>query len=159
MTQTNLVNERDVDANEFGQKQLAAAAGSRKLGCTHLTLGPGETSGPYHYHTANEEALYVLSGGAVLRTPDGETRVGAGDYVAFHADESGAHAISNDADEPFRALFVSTMNEPDIVVYPDSGVVGLWAGAAPGNRSEGMTLSKIVDLDAEANYPGAAKRR
>ena len=73
------INESDLDWDEhegvdgdFRQKQLGAAAGSERLGCSLYELPPGAQPWSYHYHAANEEALYVLSGTGTLRL-GGET--------------------------------------------------------------------------------------
>jgi uncharacterized cupin superfamily protein len=48
-------------------KRLAHEAGAHHLGCTLYELPPGKRSFPFHYHLAQEEALYVLEGNAKLR--------------------------------------------------------------------------------------------
>ena len=45
----------------------------------------------------------------------------------------------------------STMLEPEIAQYPDSGNIGLFAGAVPGMASEPL-LAKWVDGSAEVDY-------
>ncbi|MFC6990140.1 cupin domain-containing protein [Haloplanus sp. GCM10025708] len=152
------VNEADLDWTEldhgetnFRRKQLGEAAGGDRLGCSLYELPPGRRSWPYHYHTANEEAIYVLSGTGILRL-DGDTHpLRAGDYVACPADESGGHRVVNDADEPLRYLAVSTMNDPDVTVYPDSGKVGVFVGAPPGGRDE-RSLHGYYRLDDAVDY-------
>ncbi|WP_435196611.1 cupin domain-containing protein [Natronomonas sp. EA1] len=116
------------------RKQLGEAAGSEQLGCSLYELPPGERSWPYHYHTANEEAIYVLAGEGLLRLAGAEHALRAGDYVALPADESGAHRVVNDSDGVLRYLAVSTMNEPDVTVYPDSDKLGVFVGSPPGGR-------------------------
>ena len=129
-------SETDRGEATFRRKKLAAASESEDLGCSLYELPPGERSWPYHYHTGNEEAMYVLAGTGTLRL-DGESHsVSAGDYVAFPADERGAHRVVNDSEEPLRYLAVSTMREPDVTVYPDSGKIGVFTGAAPGGEAE-----------------------
>jgi len=137
------VNEADVDWSEterdaarFRRKRLSSAAGGDALGCSLYELPPGGSSWPYHHHEANEEAVYVLAGTGRLRTPGGEHELSPGDYVALPAGEAGAHRLSNDGDEPFRFLMTSTMRDPDVTVYPDSGKIGVYAGAAPGGDDE-----------------------
>ncbi len=44
------------------------------------------------------------------------------------------------------------MNEPDVMVYPDSNKVGLFAGAAPGGPKDKRTFSKLLKSDAEVGY-------
>jgi hypothetical protein len=42
--------------------------------------------------------------------------------------------------------------EPDVMVYPDSGKVGIFGGAAPGGPKEKRTLSKFLRGDVEVGY-------
>lgn len=133
------INEAEVDWEEsshgktaFRRKRLAVAATGDELGCSLYSIPPGNRSWPYHYHAGNEEALYVLSGEGTLRL-DGETYdLRAGDYVPFPADESGAHQLANESSDELRVLLISTMVDPDVTVYPDSGKIGVYTGSAPG---------------------------
>ena len=137
------VNEADLEwstlsGGEMGlrRKKLAAAAGGEDVGCSLYELPAGDRSWPYHYHTGNEEALFVLDGEGVLRLDGERVPLEAGDYVALPADERGAHRVVNDSEGTLRYLMVSTMTEPDVTVYPDSGKVGVFAGAPPGGEGE-----------------------
>ena len=132
----------------FRRAQLGAAAGAERLGCSLYELPPGKRSWPLHYHTANEEAFYVLSGEGLLRTGEDGIDLTPGDYAACPVGEAGAHQMVNTGDEPLRYLAVSTMAEPDITLYPETGKVGLFAGAAPGGPKEERTLSKYVRDEA-----------
>ena len=67
-------------------------------------------------------------------------------------EESGAHQIVNTSDEKLRFLCFSTMVEPDVVVYPDSDKIGLFAGSAPGGPKEKRTLREFLRGDAEVGY-------
>ncbi|GGL46285.1 cupin domain-containing protein [Halocalculus aciditolerans] len=133
------VNEADVEWSEtetermrFRRKRLGAAAGGEELGCSLYELEPGDSAWPYHYHAANEEALFVLSGTGMLRASDGEHALRAGDYAAFPTGEDGGHRVVNDGDGVLRYLVVSTMREPEVVRYPDAEGVGVMVGGAPG---------------------------
>ncbi len=44
------------------------------------------------------------------------------------------------------------MEAPDVMVYPDSGKVGIFGGAAPGGPEEERTFSKFLRTDAEVGY-------
>lgn len=152
------VNESDIDWNEydreetaFRRKELSSAVGADDLGCSLYELPPGMRSWPYHYHTANEEAVYVLAGEGLLRAVDGEVPLSAGDFVTLPADESGGHRIVNDSEEPLRYLMLSTMIEPDITVYPETGKFGVYVGAPPGSRDE-RTLEGYYRIDDDVAY-------
>jgi uncharacterized cupin superfamily protein len=143
--------EYDRDGTQFRRKELCDAAGSEQLGCSLYELPPGKRSWPYHYHTANEEAIYVLAGEGLLRADDGEHDLQAGDFVTFHADESGGHQVVNDSDDTLRYLAVSTMTEPDVTVYPEMGKLGVFVGAPPGGRGE-RSLHGYYPIDADVEY-------
>jgi len=137
----------------FRRKQLGRAAGSEELGASLYDVPPGKRTWLRHYHEGNEEALYVLEGGGTLTLgPDeAEHALSPGDFVALPRGEESTHEVEA-GDDGLRYLAVSTMNEPDITVYPDDGKVGLYAGAAPGGPSDERTLSTYLDLDAEVPY-------
>ncbi|PSQ56790.1 cupin [Halobacteriales archaeon SW_8_68_21] len=136
---------------KWRRKQLGEAADGDALGCSLYELPPGERSWPYHYHTANEEALYVLAGEGTLRL-DGEAHpLRPGEFAAFPADQSGAHRVVNDGDATLRYLVVSTMREPDVTVYPDSGKFGVYAGSPPGGR-ESRSLEGYYRIDEDVEY-------
>jgi uncharacterized cupin superfamily protein len=156
----SVVGDGDLEWNEqshgekFGyrRKQLGSAAHSEKLGCSLYEVPPGRRAWPYHYHLANEEAIYVLEGSGTLRIGGEEIRVSEGDYVALPARVEGAHQLVNSSEAVLRYLCFSTMLEPDVMIYPDSGKVGIIGGAAPGGPKEDRTFSKFLRGDAEVGY-------
>ncbi|MFB1063014.1 cupin domain-containing protein [Natrinema sp. H-ect4] len=152
------INESTVDWKEydreqtaFRRKELSTAVDASDLGCSLYELPPGMRSWPYHYHTANEEAIYVLAGDGKLKTEDGLEPLTAGDYVTFPADERGGHRVVNDGDEPLRYLAMSTMNEPDITVYPEMKKFGVFVGSPPGGRDD-RSLEGYYRIDDETEY-------
>jgi uncharacterized cupin superfamily protein len=94
----------------------------------------------------------VLEGSGILRTGEKEVEISRGDYAAFPVGQEGAHQISNPSDKPLRYLCFSTMIEPDVLVYPDSGKIGVFAGAAPGGPKGRRTFNKYLRADAEVGY-------
>ena len=160
MPHPHLVHESDLPWSEtrhgsrvaIRRKQLGAAAKGRKLGCSLIQLLPGKQSWRRHYHLANEEAIYVLAGTGRLRLGEDTLPVKAGDYVALPAGPGCAHQLFNDGTEPLRYLALSTMEEPDVCVYPDSKKVGVFAGAAPGGDKAARTLLAYLPLSAEVDY-------
>jgi len=155
-----MVNESDIawDDETHGErfasrrKQLGKAAGGREIGCSMYEIPPGKRPFPYHFHTANEEAMYVLAGSATLRLAGREVTVREGDYVAFPVGPAGAHQVINDSDRPLRILMISTMREPEIAVYPDSAKVGLFAGSAPGGDPTVRSVFAFLPQAAEVDY-------
>ena len=133
-------------------QRLAHDAGGEKIGCTLYEVPPGKRPCPYHYHTANEEALLVLAGEGTLRLAGEEIPFRAGRYVALPVGESGAHQVINDSEEPLRYLAFSTMLEPEVAVYPDTNRVGVSAGQPPGGDMEKMTLFEMFRRDDAVPY-------
>ena len=132
--------------------QLGAAAGGRQIGCSIYELPPGKQSYPYHYHCANEEAIYVLEGEGTMRLAGRRVPIRRGDYVALVVGEDGAHQVINTSKRPLRYLCLSTMSEPDVAVYPDSCKVGIFAGSAPGGPPEKRTLFTFLRTRPKAGY-------
>ncbi len=156
----NVVAETEASVSEFARgekysekrRQLAQAAGGERLGCSLYEVPPGKTAWPRHYHLGNEEAVYVLSGAGTVTIGEDAIAVSAGDYIALPAGEKHAHQLVNTGTEPLRYLCMSTMAEPDIVVYPDSNKLGLFAGSAPGGPREQRTFGAFVDNAARVDY-------
>jgi uncharacterized cupin superfamily protein len=120
----------DVERPGMRMTHLARRTAAELLGATLFDCDP-ETSGVYHLHHANEECLVVLEGTPLLRAPTGERELSVGDVAVFRRGAEGAHAISNRSRRPARWVVLSTMNEPDVVEYPDAKVIGAIVGAAP----------------------------
>lgn len=150
----NQVNADDVERIErshgeaFASRRacLGEAAGGEDLGCSLYEVPPGRSHCPFHYHGANEEALYVLEGAGTLRSTAGDADLSEGDYVAFPAGEDGAHRVVNSSEETLRYLCFSTMREPEVVIYPDSEKVGVYWGELPGSPG------KLFPADADVDY-------
>jgi uncharacterized cupin superfamily protein len=131
------------------RRRLGTAAGGEKLGCSLFDLPPGKAAFPSHRHLANEEAVYVLEGEGVLRLDDSEHALGAGDYISFRADTE-AHQIVNRSRAPLRFLAISTMINPEVVIYPDSQKVGVRSrppDSAPGRRPVIATYRLSSEVD------------
>ena len=148
------VYEDDWDASQdregfrWDRMRLAKRLGGDMLGASIYLMGPGQKSFPYHYHHANEEMLIVLEGQVTVRTPRGEERAVRGDALIFNRGEEGAHQVINDGESDARILMMSTMVEPEIAEYPDSGNIGLFAR----RTGQSGALARILDGSAEADY-------
>jgi len=144
-------SEREHDDHHVRRKQLGADGGDR-LGCSLYELPAGKRSWPYHYHTANEEAIYVLDGTATLRLDGDEYALESGDYVPLPAGEDSAHQMINPGQEAVRYLVISTMDEPEVLCYPDSGRVGIMVGDPPGGEQSERDLEGYFPLDARVDF-------
>jgi uncharacterized cupin superfamily protein len=126
--------------------------GGERLSCSLWELAPGKKSFPMHAHQVTEEALFVVSGHALVRTPEGDTPVGPGDFVAFPPGGL-AHQLVNDGTEPVTYLGLSSVMGVDIVDYPQSGKVSAAAGKYPHGKRFIFRKTDQVDYfedDADA---------
>jgi uncharacterized cupin superfamily protein len=106
--------------------RIGPMIGAERLGASIYELPTGQSICPYHYEYPHEEWLLVLDGTPTVRTPQGEERLGPGDVVCFPQGPDGAHKVTNEAEDTVRVLFLSTLGDPSIAVYPDSGKIGVW---------------------------------
>jgi uncharacterized cupin superfamily protein len=155
-----IVHERDLEWTElshgnriaFKRKLLGQAAGAEKLGCSIFEVAPGKRAWPFHYHLANEEALYILEGSATLRLGAEEFPVGAGHFVTFNAGPDRAHQLINSGTVPLRYLCFSTMIGPEVAGYPDSGKLAIVAGRAPAGSGRVSAMRKCFRESSEVEY-------
>lgn len=133
--------------------QLGPLLGLRGLGARLVELPPGKRAWPRHHHYANEELVVILEGRGTWRFGSQRRPVAAGDVLGAPAGEpETAHQLENDSDVPLRYLVVSTMHAPDVMGYPDSGKVAIFAGAPPGGAKAARTLEYVGRLGPAAGY-------
>jgi uncharacterized cupin superfamily protein len=88
-------------------------------------LAPGKSDCPAHYHHLEEEHLYLLEGTLSLRLGENTYSLSAGSYVCFPAGQKVGHSIINNGDTIARYLVIGERNPNDVIVYTDSGRVGV----------------------------------
>ncbi len=150
-----MVNLEDVEIQKIEKgtrfsastRWLGMAAGGKAIGCGWHEVPPGHTAWPYHYHSANEEAAYILEGEGTLRIGDATVPIKAGDYIAFPVGPAHAHQITNTGAGPLRYLALSTGVPVEVVGYPDSGKIGLGARFPDGNR-----MRHLFRLETQVDY-------
>ena len=106
---------------------VSERTGDELIGASLYELPPGNQLWPYHFHVGNEEWAVVVSGTPILRTPEGERELRAGDVVGFPQGEEGAHTFYNRSSEPSRIVMFSTLRS-GYPIYPDSGKIGAGGG-------------------------------
>lgn len=101
---------------------VGKSIGLRKLGCMQITVAPGKRAFPFHNHLGADEMFVILEGRGTYRFGDTEHAVAAGDVCGAPAGGADtAHQLINTGTGPLRYLGISTMSDPEIVEYPDSG--------------------------------------
>jgi uncharacterized cupin superfamily protein len=141
----------------FRRRRFTPEAGGRGIGCSHFEVAPGKTAFPFHFHSSQEEALFILEGTGTVRIGKDTVEVRAGDYVAFPAGPDTAHALTNTGDAPLRYLALSgsaTAVTLDVVGYPDSKKIAVAAGGDPvkGLRAASWVMKIIKDDQPGVGY-------
>lgn len=101
------------------KRALGDALGLTKIGVNLTTLPPGKESSMRHWHTHEDELIYVVEGEVVLRTDGGEQVLRAGMCAGFAAGSRDGHQLVNRSDRPARYLEISNRDEHDTAEYPD----------------------------------------
>jgi uncharacterized cupin superfamily protein len=99
--------------------RVGASAGLTQFGVNILHLQPGTWSSQRHWHTREDEFVYVLSGEVVLVTDEGEEVLRAGDCAGFPHGASNGHHLQNRSTHPATVLEVGTDDPQDHAEYPD----------------------------------------
>jgi uncharacterized cupin superfamily protein len=117
------------------KRQLGDAFGLTKIGINRTTLAPGKVSSMCHWHTAEDEFIYMLEGEVVLRTTSSEqvisagmcvgfpaAGVPAGDVTATAAPVEEGHQLINRSAHPAVYLEISNRDDEDTAYYTDAAV-------------------------------------
>jgi len=92
------------------------------LGCMYTQVEPGKRAFPYHNHLGADEMFVILEGTGTYRFGEREYPIKPGDVCG--APKGGpevAHQIINTGTVTLKYLGISTMVDPEVVQYPDSG--------------------------------------
>ena len=98
---------------------LGDAVGLTQFGVNLLLLAPGESSAQRHWHTTEDELVYVLDGEVMLVSDAGEQALRAGDFAGFPAGHADAHQLVNRSRSPARLLELGSRRTDDQCHYPD----------------------------------------
>jgi uncharacterized cupin superfamily protein len=110
-------------------KHLTKAAGGPpyKVGFVIEVLYPGHKSAAAHWHTLEEEHVYIVEGTLTVRVGNARHIMITGDYIRFPAGEPTEHVLFNHSTEPCKYILVGEKNEHDLCYYPDSNKVMIGA--------------------------------
>src|SRR5262249_51415706 len=136
-----------INKGRSGQRRKELGS-TGKLAAGLWELLPGRKSFPFHMHHVTEEALFVISGNAKVRTPDGLTPISAGDWVMFPPGDC-PHQLVNDGSEPMVYIAFSVASGVDVVEYPDSGKLASSIGSGAERKrfifKKGMQVEYFAD--------------
>ena len=99
--------------------KLGDAAGLTQFGVNLVRLPPGVWSSQRHWHTHEDEFVYVVEGELVLVTDAGEETLRSGDSAGFKAGVRDGHCLQNRSTADAVFLAVGTRHEEDGGEYSD----------------------------------------
>jgi uncharacterized cupin superfamily protein len=120
--------------------RLADAAGLTQFGVNIVTLPPGTWSSQRHWHSHEDEFVYVLEGELVLVTDAGEEVLRPGDSAGFPGGVRDGHCLQNRSGQEARFLVVGSRIDADYGEYPDIDLkysAGRYSGGGGFTRKDG----------------------
>jgi uncharacterized cupin superfamily protein len=99
--------------------RLGDAAGLTQFGVNLVRLPPGAWSSQRHWHSHEDEFVYVVEGEVVFVTDAGEESLRLGDSAGFKAGAKDGHHFQNRASSDAVLLVVGSRSDEDEGAYPD----------------------------------------
>lgn len=109
----------DQIAKDRVRKRLGDAGGITQFGVNLLELPPGAGSSQRHWHSAEDEFVYVISGEITLITDKGDEILHAGECAAFPKGVADGHQLINKSAAPAVCLEIGTRTGGDVCTYSD----------------------------------------
>lgn len=101
------------------KRALGAAAGLADFGVNLTRLPPGGWSSQRHWHSDEDEFVYVLEGEVTLVNEGGRQILRAGECAAFPKGVADAHHLVNEGAAVAVYLEVGSRSDKDVCTYPD----------------------------------------
>jgi uncharacterized cupin superfamily protein len=101
------------------RQRLGDAGGLTDFGVNLMHMAPGAWSSQRHWHSHEDEFVWVLEGELTLIEDEGETVLHAGDCAAFRKNTGNGHHLINRSDKPAVYLEVGTRSRDDVATYSD----------------------------------------
>ncbi|MGH8214083.1 MAG: cupin domain-containing protein [Rhodanobacteraceae bacterium] len=102
------------------RRQLGEAGGLADFGVNLLELPPGAWSSQRHWHSAEDEFVWVLEGEVTLIDDDGEHVLHAGECAAFAKGDANGHHLVNRSNSVVRCIEIGSRKpDDDACSYPD----------------------------------------
>lgn len=101
------------------RRRLGDAGGLKDFGVNLMTLPPGSWSSQRHWHSHEDEFVYVLQGELKLVEDQGETLLRAGDCAAFPKGSGNGHHLRNESGATAVYLEVGSRHPGDLTICSD----------------------------------------
>jgi len=104
-------------------QRLARHAGLTQFGVNLTVIEPGAWSSQRHWHSHEDELVWVLEGELTLVTDGGEEVLQAGDCAAFRRGDPDGHHLINKSNRAARVLEIGANDSQDRCVYSDIDMI------------------------------------
>lgn len=101
------------------RRRLGDAGGLKAFGVNLMHLPPGRWSSQRHWHTHEDEFVYVLEGELILVEDQGRTVLRPGDCAAFPAGSGNGHHLRNEGATTAVYLEVGSRHPDDVSICSD----------------------------------------
>ena len=101
------------------RRRLGNAGGLRDFGINLMTLPPGGWSSQRHWHSHEDEFVYVIEGELTLVEDQSESVLRTGDCAAFPKNTGNGHHLINRSAAMARYLEVGSRNPDDLTTCSD----------------------------------------
>ncbi len=122
ITADRMIVEEDPAGGPCGPKRtewISEAGGLTQFGAFVEILPPGSRSSIKHWHSGEDEMVYVLEGEVTLTEGETEFLLRPGDAATFRAGDPVGHFLENRSAAPTRCLVIGTRAPLDTITYPD----------------------------------------
>ncbi len=109
----------DASTASRAKRALTQALGLTQFGVNVTELPPGSASALRHWHSHEDEFIYVLGGEVTLVTDEGVQTLTQGMCAGFPAGVANGHCIENRSEQPATILEVGSRDDRDKGNYPD----------------------------------------
>lgn len=109
----------DAPCRDRIRQRLGNAAGLNDFGVNLMRLPPGNWSSQRHWHSHEDEFVYVLEGEVVLVEDGGETVLRAGDCAGFPKNSGNGHHLVNRASAAAVYLEMGSRHPDDMTTCSD----------------------------------------
>ena len=127
---------KSIVAGRFRQR-LGNFAGLKNFGVNLVKLSPRSASALRHWHSHQDEFIYILEGTLIIVTDAGEEVLTPGMAAGFPANEANGHHLVNRSNRDAVYLEVGDRTLNDTVNYPDKDLI-----AKPGDDGKSVVFTR-----------------
>ena len=106
------------------KQRLGDACGLKNFGVNLTTIPAGAMSALRHWHSHEDEFIFIVRGELMLVTNDGEQKLTPGMCAGFPAGMADGHCLVNRTSQDAVYLEVGDRRPDDSVTYPDDDIAG-----------------------------------